>query len=104
MFHVENQIKTSIWSIRKESWIEGPKLHKLLKYGTKSVVNHAVVNSTFVYFGMHHCNDFDEILGLKLLSYDFTSREWNQLKYLDIRLDAWIFFIYQDKSYKMYVL
>ena len=58
------QEKTSIWTIEKEKWIQGPKVPILLLHG---VFCATAINSTFVMFiGM-----LDSIF-----TYDFTTDIW----------------------------
>jgi hypothetical protein len=61
------QEKTSIWTIEKEKWIQGPKVPILLLHKTFCAT---AINSTFVIFiGM-----LDSVV-----TYDFTTEIWSSI-------------------------
>jgi hypothetical protein len=63
------QEKTSIWTIEKEKWIQGPKISLALQDGSSFCAT--AINSTFVMFvGM-----LDSVI-----TYDFTTEIWSDIK------------------------
>ena len=68
------QEKTSIWTIEKEKWIQGPKIpSKILvnKNNTNNFFCATAINSTFVMFiGMQD----------SVFTYDFTTETWSNIQ------------------------
>ena len=63
------QDKTSIWTVEKEKWIQGPKVPILLFHSPSFCAT--AINSTFVMFiGM-----LDSVV-----TYDFTTEIWSNIK------------------------
>ena len=61
-----------------------------------------MANSSFVYVLISH-RVIEEINGLRIISYDFKTEEWKQLKYLkNLKPVECKFSIHQDKFYKKY--
>ena len=64
------QDKTSIWTIEKETWIQGPKIPSVLVMDNNYFCATAI-NSTFVMFiGMQD----------SVFIYDFTTESWNNIQ------------------------
>ena len=67
------QEKTSIWTIEKEKWIQGPKIPLFLVMDNNSfnVFCATAINSTFVMFiGMQD----------SVYTYDFTTETWSNIQ------------------------
>ena len=62
------QEKTSIWTIEKEKWIQGPKVPILLLHG---VFCATAINSTFVMF---------IVMLDSIFTYDFTTEIWSNIQ------------------------
>ena len=64
------QEKTSIWTIEKEKWIEGPKIPSVLLLDSSNFCATAI-NSTFVM-----------LIGIQdsVFTYDFTTEIWSNIQ------------------------